>query len=252
MVDLVAHGELSENGQEVYISYGDKSNEELLFSYGFSVDGNKTEHLMINFPILEFADDRRTLENRLKLLAVNGLKPQFSLPGGSQLQTAKEAAMNSGKNVNKMASGCRELQFLFPSEVWRVLEAFVLQPHEVEEEMKNLLSSSEEEQNASLMDTSSDIGLHMSKVSTLIFLLKRKLNELEGSNGTGSLESDIEMLEAIRKGKESTSQWSTLVYRAEQKHLTREWLCISEIHMQEVMSQMKNFQGKKGSTVDKV
>lgn len=240
MVDLVADKMPAENDPELYICYGDKSNEELLFSYGFTLDTNRMEHLMINFPVLELADDQKILENRLKLLAVSGLKPQFSLPGGLQLQTAKEAAIKFGKDINKMASSNGGLQHMFPLEVWRVLEAFVLEPQELEEELKKLLSLEEKQQIVlSVLGNVSDIGLHMAKVTTLILLLSRKLNELEGSDGTGSLESDIRTMEAISKGGESTCQWSSLVYRAEQKCLTREWLYISEMHMQEVIEQMK-------------
>ncbi len=46
-------------GEELFISYGDKSNEELLMLNGFALEDNTHEHLMLYCPLPPKVRNRR-------------------------------------------------------------------------------------------------------------------------------------------------------------------------------------------------
>lgn len=59
-------------GAELFISYGDKSNEELLLLHGFVVDNNPADHLMLHCPLPPPAEWDDLLHARMELLQVCG------------------------------------------------------------------------------------------------------------------------------------------------------------------------------------
>jgi hypothetical protein len=69
------------DGEEIFISYGDKSNEELLFTYGFALTDNAVEERMVFHP--PWADDTAHSEDvkrRIELLQAKGLSQHIVLP----------------------------------------------------------------------------------------------------------------------------------------------------------------------------
>ncbi|EFJ47486.1 hypothetical protein VOLCADRAFT_91853 [Volvox carteri f. nagariensis] len=67
-------------GEELYISYGEKSNEELLMLYGFALEDNPHDHLMLYCPLPPRAEWDDVMYARMELLQAYGLRPQFFLP----------------------------------------------------------------------------------------------------------------------------------------------------------------------------
>eukprot|EP00850_Spirogloea_muscicola_P003668 SM000015S01168 [mRNA] locus=s15:99383:103370:- [translate_table: standard] len=65
--------------QEVCISYGNKSNEELLFLYGFVIKDNPHDHVMIHYPASALGEDP-ACEAKAELLRVQGLSLRWLLP----------------------------------------------------------------------------------------------------------------------------------------------------------------------------
>lgn len=70
-----------ENGEELFIHYGDKSNEELLFAYGFAVDGNENDVLVLQPPWANEPVDERSMDVRARVaaLAARGLPQHVTL-----------------------------------------------------------------------------------------------------------------------------------------------------------------------------
>jgi|TARA_B110000003_G_scaffold263085_1_gene286376 hypothetical protein len=69
------------DGEEIFINYGDKSNEELLFTYGFALKDNAVEERMVFFP--PWAGDAEHSEDvtrRIELLRAKGLPQHVVLP----------------------------------------------------------------------------------------------------------------------------------------------------------------------------
>ncbi|GIL44630.1 hypothetical protein Vafri_2153 [Volvox africanus] len=97
-------------GEEVYISYGDKSNEELLMLYGFALEDNPHDHLMLFCPLPPRAEWDDVMYARMELLQAYGLRPQFFLPHPDQApSTSASDATKRGKagrqTANRKAGG---------------------------------------------------------------------------------------------------------------------------------------------------
>ncbi len=59
-------------GDELYISYGDKSNEELLLLYGFAEEANPNDFLMLALPLPPVGEWDDVMHARMQLLQVGG------------------------------------------------------------------------------------------------------------------------------------------------------------------------------------
>jgi hypothetical protein len=57
-----------EAGEELMISYGDKSNEELLMLYGFAVPGNPHDMIMLHCPVPAFEEWDQAMHGRMQLI----------------------------------------------------------------------------------------------------------------------------------------------------------------------------------------
>ena len=78
-------------GTEVTINYGDKSNEELLYLYGFAQEDNPHDIIMVACPLPPPQEWDEALHARVELLRSRGLTPQvFSLPSISQKRQSCE------------------------------------------------------------------------------------------------------------------------------------------------------------------
>ena len=120
-------------GAELTINYGDKSNEELLFLYGFALEDNPAEVLTLMCPLPPPAEWDAQLRARLALLAARGARPQLHLPaadlarlGGGQAAKAAKAARAglAGSDAGVLASD-------LPEGVLETLEVFVMEPAEL-------------------------------------------------------------------------------------------------------------------------
>lgn len=245
-IDLVLEGHDSSEHRELSIKYGEKSNEELLFSHGFTLDMNSSARLMLNCHLINEDGDTGVRDKRLELLVLRELKPQFFLEGGQQIARALQHAIGISKKVQEVKSVHKiTLMGLFPAELWNILDVIAVNGKELDEK---LLSSSANGRQASLSSqvpsTVESVGLHMAKVAVLIKLLEQRMDSLEGEEGTGSLEDDIELMQKVADGATKSWKWYCLVYRAEQKKLTRDWLLVSRIHMQEVVAVLKHLSEK--------
>jgi hypothetical protein len=157
-------------GTEITISYGDKSNEELLFLYGFALKDNPADTLMVACPLPpDPADWDQTLPARLQLLRNRGLAPQFFLPGafldelGAQqaqggrsrtrwwwvvgwllpwtywLKCSGNLGSDSGsssKGHHRRATAGKVLEGDLPPGVMETLEALVMEPQDLEAELE--------------------------------------------------------------------------------------------------------------------
>ncbi|GAU41333.1 hypothetical protein TSUD_179460 [Trifolium subterraneum] len=64
-----------QNDREISISYGNKGNEELLYLYGFVIDGNKDDYLMVHYPT-EAINTISFSESKGQLLEVQLVGPE--------------------------------------------------------------------------------------------------------------------------------------------------------------------------------
>ena len=106
--------------QELTISYGDKSNEELLFLYGFAVPNNPAEVLTLMCPLPPPAEWDALLRARLLLLAGRGLSPRLHLPAADL--PAAEASQGVAAQL--------------PEGVLETLEVFIMAPERVAAELE--------------------------------------------------------------------------------------------------------------------
>ena len=75
MVQLRAHrGAPLKQGEELMISYGDKSNEELLMLYGFAVPGNPNDMVMLHCPLPPASAWDQVMHARVEVVKVSSLR----------------------------------------------------------------------------------------------------------------------------------------------------------------------------------
>ncbi|KAG2450452.1 hypothetical protein HYH02_004954 [Chlamydomonas schloesseri] len=182
MVRLQLHaGAAVRPGQELFISYGDKSNEELLMLYGFATPGNPHEYLMLYCPLPPQAEWDDVMHARMELLQAYGLRPQFFLPhpdsvagpaadglasssGGSSSSSKSSKKQSSGKaaaadgaasatgsgagasaaEADEAAAAASQPPLVLPGDVLDTLEVFVLNFQELAHRSKTLQSQMEE------------------------------------------------------------------------------------------------------------
>ncbi|XP_066377450.1 ribulose-1,5 bisphosphate carboxylase/oxygenase large subunit N-methyltransferase, chloroplastic-like isoform X2 [Miscanthus floridulus] len=68
---LLADKSSAEAGAEICINYGNKGNEELLYLYGFVVDNNPDDYLMVHYP-LEALRQIQSADTKIQLLEMQG------------------------------------------------------------------------------------------------------------------------------------------------------------------------------------
>jgi hypothetical protein len=168
------------------INYGDKSNEELLFLYGFAVPHNPAEVLTLMCPLPPAAEWDAPLRARLLLLARRGLSPRLHLPA-ADLPAVADA-------------GSKGLAAGLPEGVLETLEVFIMEPQQVARELQAaeaaeaaaaaagsavavpaapaaVSASSSSGSGASEADVA---GRRMAVLTTLVRLLELKILEMEG------------------------------------------------------------------------
>ncbi|KAL3140376.1 hypothetical protein ABBQ38_004637 [Trebouxia sp. C0009 RCD-2024] len=206
-------------GQEVTINYGDKGNEMLLMSYGFTQSSNLHDVLMIKCPVAPPEDRDQLLQARLALLRSRGLAPQLFLP--ADLLEVRPTRTSADRRLR------------LPKDVEQALKILVMMP----KQLASQLASEEELGPAdNTLDAVEQSGERMAVLTTLVGLLELKHLQMEGEDGTGSLESDIQLIEAEQDdadgGTMSETKRACLIYRSSQKRIAREYLIMArqELH----------------------
>ena len=230
-------------GNEITINYGDKSNEELLFLYGFVQENNNNDVLMVPCPLKHPSEWDPVMQARIALLQSRGLAPRLFLPL-SFLDKMKKVAVNKGASTNTSKTKVvkKVEQDDIPSEVMQTLEVFVMETKDLTRELESIDNSGHDNNNSGAIAGRKSVipndiqrsGLRMALLTTLVRLLELKVLELEGmESGTGSLENDERLMMRSVTGEEgggeegallSGRERMALVYRIGQKKLAREYL----------------------------
>ncbi|KAK9143557.1 hypothetical protein Syun_012957 [Stephania yunnanensis] len=244
--------------KEILISYGNKGNEELLYLYGFVIDNNPDDYLMVHYPVeaiqtVPFADSKLQLIEAQKA-EMRCLLPRSLLDSGffpSSPCHEEENKLNNGRACNYSWSGQRKMpsylnKLVFPEEFLTALRTIAMKEEDlsvVSSLLHELVGSKEERQRqpscsevrAAVWEASGDSGA----LQLLVDLLQMKTTELE--EGTGTEASDSELLEkaqvaytteectrqtggTVAEKLMSRNKRSSIIYRRGQKQLTRHFL----------------------------
>ncbi|KAJ6675447.1 putative METHYLTRANSFERASE [Salix viminalis] len=130
--------------KEITISYGNKGNEELLYLYGFVIDNNPDEYLMVHYPVeaiqnVPFADSKMQLLEAQKA-EMRCLLPKRLLAHGFFPEGATSNDNNSKGKAEKICSfswsGQRRMpsyinKLVFPEEFLTALRTIAMQEDEL-------------------------------------------------------------------------------------------------------------------------
>ncbi|KAL5565492.1 hypothetical protein UlMin_028656 [Ulmus minor] len=247
-------------GKEITISYGNKGNEELLYLYGFVLDKNPDDYLMVHYPAeaiqsVPFSDSKAQLleaqnaEMRC-LLPKNLLDNGFFSIGipkdeGNTKKNHKQVSSYSWSGQRKMPSYVTKL--VFPEIFLSVLRTIAMKEDElyqVSTLLEELVGTGGERQpsdtevRAAIWEACGDSGA----LQLLVDLLNMRMTELEEGSGTEDSDTDLlkraEIVESAEQHKEevkpseeaenttlkryliSRNKWSSIVYRRGQKQLS--------------------------------
>ncbi|PPD73664.1 hypothetical protein GOBAR_DD29404 [Gossypium barbadense] len=253
--------------KEVSISYGNKGNEELLYLYGFVVDNNPDDYLMIHYPgeaiqNISFSDFKGQLlvaqKAAMRCLLPKNLLDHGFFPTGSSNCKANNTSEADDRICNFSWSGHRKTpsylsKLVFPEDFMTALRTIAMKDEEVSKVsamLEELVGSegerqpSETEIRTAVWEACGDSGA----LQLLVDLLQKKMMDLEESSGTE--DSDSELLEnacIIGNAEQQTSKeannlvqqklmsrnrWCSIVYRRGQKELTRLFLKEAEHALQ--------------------
>jgi len=229
----------------------DASSEEMIFQYGALDNDPKDEVLMINCPLPPTHEWDETLKKRFALLMNKDLRPQLFLSRSHLRTLQKNVRATTGKFKGRKAVE-REDKFrnMVPADVLDTIKIFVMDAEQLDECILDHISEDgaprRVRSNGNDQSPAAASGMRMAILTTIVRLLEVKLDQLESlQNGTGSLESDAKILEAITKEQENTTamphsgptrhQMAALHHRMEQKKLAREYLIEFNAYLQDEM-----------------
>ncbi|XP_050385386.1 uncharacterized protein LOC126801931 isoform X1 [Argentina anserina] len=268
---LLSAGQPLETGEEISISYGNKANEELLHLYGFVLDGNPDDYLMVHYPVqalqnVSFSESKAQLleaqkaEMRCLLprtLLDHGFFPVgISTGEGSHKGQLDRVCSYSWSGQRKMPSYLNKL--VFPENFLTTLRTIAMKEDElfqVSSLLEELVTSgggrqpSDSEVRAAIWEACGDSGA----LQMLVDLLTMRMVDLQ--DGSGTEDSDTNLLKNARISETRTLQsvhvndlseingiqqpqlmsrnkWSSIVYRRGQKQLTRLFLKEAEHALQ--------------------
>ncbi|XP_074567670.1 uncharacterized protein LOC141824307 [Curcuma longa] len=240
-----------EDGKEICISYGNKGNEELLYLYGFVLDNNPDDYLMVHYP-MEALHNAPLSSSKAGLLEAQKaelrcLLPKSLLDHGFFSEKCQDSTKSlAGQTYNYSWSGERKVpsylsKLVFPQEFLVALRTIAMQEHELRQVtslLEELGTAGEERQpsdkdvEAAVWEVCGDYGA----LELLVELLRTKMTELEEGSGTEDYDDEIlansvTELQDFERSKMSTTQEksmttmsrtrrSCVVYRKGQKHLT--------------------------------
>uniref|UniRef100_A0ACD5ZNI7 Uncharacterized protein n=1 Tax=Avena sativa TaxID=4498 RepID=A0ACD5ZNI7_AVESA len=237
-------------GTEIYINYGNKGNEELLYLYGFVVDNNPDDYLMVHYPIealrqVESADIKMRLIE-MQRAELRCLLPRNLLDGGFfGTSTSSGEDDDNQKKASHFSnyswSGQRKVpsylhKNVFPQEFLCALRTIAMQEHELEQ-VASLLgevgaSEDTEPSDAEVRNAVWEVCGDHGALGLLVELLRVKMAELV--EGTGTEAADGQLLEKFdpkdsssvgveeedEEMKSKVKRRSCVVYRRGQKRLT--------------------------------
>uniref|UniRef100_A0A8I6YAJ3 SET domain-containing protein n=1 Tax=Hordeum vulgare subsp. vulgare TaxID=112509 RepID=A0A8I6YAJ3_HORVV len=245
-----------ETGTEIYINYGNKGNEELLYLYGFVVDNNPDDYLMVHYPV-EALRQLQSADIKMKLIEMQKAELRCLLPtslldrGFFGTSTSSGEDDDNKKNASHFSSyswsGQRKVpsylkKNVFPQEFLSTLRTIAMQEHELEQVASLLgeVGSSEDSEpsDAEIKSAIWEVCGDHGALGLLVDLLRVKMAELE--EGTGTEASDGQLLEkfdsidaedsssaTVERNKATKSRAnlrSCIVYRRGQKQLTMMFL----------------------------
>ncbi|KAI8021458.1 hypothetical protein LOK49_LG03G02386 [Camellia lanceoleosa] len=238
--------------KEISISYGNKGNEELLYLYGFVIDNNPDDYVMVHYPLeaiqtVPFSESKVQLLEAQKaelrcLLPRSLLDHGFFPPSTPQKESNDKCTVDRFCNYSwcgqrKMPSYVKKL--VFPEDFLTALRTIAMQEDEIYQVsslLQELVGSDGEKQpsdgevRAAIWEACGDSGA----LQLLVDLLNMKMIDLEESSGTE--DDDTELLskarsteipeenESCRTNGMSKNRWSSIVYRRGQKQLARLFL----------------------------
>ncbi|WZZ84209.1 hypothetical protein YC2023_104781 [Brassica napus] len=243
--------------KEITISYGDKGNEELLYLYGFVIENNPDDYLMVHYPVeaipsIPFSDSKGQLleaqKAQLRCLLPKSLLDHGFFPQTTSKVRESDEKEKAGRSCNFSWSGQRKIptyvnKLVFPEDFMTGLRTIAMQEDEIYKlsaMLEELVESrpdeqpSETEVRMAVWEACGDSGA----LQLLVDLLNAKMMKLE--ENSGSEEQDAGLLEEAcvlethdqpreleeEEGKRmmSRNKWSSVVYRRGQKQLTRLFL----------------------------
>ncbi|XP_024018961.1 uncharacterized protein LOC21407386 isoform X2 [Morus notabilis] len=247
--------------KEITISYGNKGNEELLYLYGFVLENNPDDYLMVHYPVeaiqnIPFSDSKAQLleaqKAEMRCLLARSLLDHGFFPQGvrkdeqDDKHKRDQVSSYSWSGQRKIPSYVNKL--IFPENFLSTLRTIAMKEDEilkVSALLEELVGSEEErppsdtEVRAAVWEACGDSGA----LQLLVDLLNIRITELEEHSGTEDSDTDLlkraEVFESgeqyiIRESKASgdtddsaegylisRNKWSSIVYRRGQKQLTR-------------------------------
>lgn len=244
--------------KEITISYGNKGNEELLYLYGFVIDNNPDEYLMVHYPVeaiqnVPFSDSKMQLleaqKAEMRCLLPKRLLAHGFFPAGTTSNDdngkgkADKICSFSWSGQRRMPSYANKL--VFPEEFLTTLRTIAMQEDELLKAssfLEELVGSegvrqpTDTEVRTAVWEACGDSGA----LQLLFDLLQTKVMNLEENFGTE--DCDTELLEKAQDVKNieqceskdtdesghykfmSRNRWSSIVYRKGQKQLARLFL----------------------------
>ncbi|XP_049351397.1 uncharacterized protein LOC125815875 isoform X1 [Solanum verrucosum] len=239
--------------KEISISYGNKGNEELLYLYGFVMNDNPDDYLMVHYPVeaiqnVDFSDSKAQLleaqKAELRCLLPRSLLNRGFFPPSNSSEEDKDKPVSS-QVCNYSWSGQRKMpsyvhNLVFPANFLNALRTLAMKENElyrVSSLLEELVGSGGERQptdtevQAAIWEACGDSGA----LQLLVDLLNMKMLDLE--EGSGTEENDTELLEKARTAETSEdcketsdiaqnhllsrNKQSSIIYRRGQKQLTR-------------------------------
>lgn len=244
--------------KEITISYGNKGNEELLYLYGFVIDNNPDEYLMVHYPV-EAIQNAPFSDSKMQLLEAQKAEMRCLLPkrllahGFFPASTTSNDDNGKGKSEKICSfswSGQRKMpsyanKLVFPEEFLTTLRTIAMQEDELFKAssfLEELVGSegvrqpTDTEVRTAVWEACGDSGA----LQLLFDLLQTKVMNLEENSGTEDCDTDllekahdvknIEQCESKDTDESghykfmSRNRWSSIVYRKGQKQLARLFL----------------------------
>ncbi|CAN0864518.1 Ribulose-1,5 bisphosphate carboxylase/oxygenase large subunit N-methyltransferase, chloroplastic [Linum grandiflorum] len=224
---LSAEQSLFDIGKEISISYGSKGNEELLYLYGFVMENNPDDYLMVHYPI-EALQSAPFSEAKLQLLHAQKAEMRYLLPKSllnkgffpvGDTRNGKHDKAEATKASNFSWSGQRRTpcyidKLVFLDDFLTALRTVAMREDElfkVSSLLEELVGSDAEreptasEVRAAIWEVCGDSGAFQ----LLVDILQTKMTDLE--EGTGTEEKDCELLQ-LGNAKNAGNHWSSIVY----------------------------------------
>jgi hypothetical protein len=204
----------SKRNSEITISYGDKSNEELMFMYGFAIRDNPDDKLMVPPPLpADTSQWDASASKRMNLVQQAGEDARSFLPrrGAQTRQQARDT-----------------VESVLPK-----LQAFVMDDREL---------SVARDKPEVLTEKVSDGERRFATLTLLSSMLESKVNELEGATGPAANDESL-----LSSGTLDRRRSNCVVYRLGQKELAKSYLSAAKEMLREAQEQRGSSAGSPAS-----